>query len=271
MGNHNFCEEDYKYSQYIAEFHNTWSSLPIIFYGGVGPYYTRKHATKELRFSFAFMSIGAIGVGSTLFHGTLLRFGQVLDEVPMLCVIFVGVFCFVENQARPKYGTWFPAALFATCIGLVAAYLVFYWYSLFLIAFGGGVVLLLVRGIVVLKHASQLSATILKVSAVSIVIGFSCWLIDDQLCGSVQFMRLHIGWHICTGCGGYLFTMFLLTLRAATLNQEYHLVVVGLDGQGHWINAEGNYVAIGDRPKFLLPYVEFKAAGESKKKDKKSL
>ena len=116
LANHNFCEEDYRYTSYIAEFHNTWSSLPIIFYGSVGPYYTRKYATKELRFSFAFISIGAVGIGSALFHGTLLRIGQVFDEVPMLCIIFVGIFCFVENQKLPKYGIWFPIALITSCL-----------------------------------------------------------------------------------------------------------------------------------------------------------
>jgi dihydroceramidase len=268
LANHNFCEEDYRYTQYIAEFHNTWSSLPIIFYGGLGPYYTRKYATKELRFSCSFISIGAVGVGSTLFHGTLMRFGQVLDEVPMLCIIFVGVFCFVENQTHAKYGLWFPLLLAVMCISLVVAYLIFYIYSLFLVAFSGGVVLLLIRGILVLKTSSKLSATILKIAAMSIVVGFTCWMSDDRWCSEVQWMRLHIGWHIGTGFGGYMFTLFLLSVRANKLGKEAHLVVTGFDFKGHWINKNNEYVSSGERPSFLLPYIEFSSLSQNKNNTK---
>jgi dihydroceramidase len=262
LANHNFCEEDYRYTSYIAEFHNTWSSLPIIFYGSVGPYYTRKYATKELRFSFAFISIGAVGIGSALFHGTLLRIGQVFDEVPMLCIIFVGIFCFVENQKLPKYGIWFPIALITSCLFLVAAYLIFYWYSLFLVAFSGGVILLLIRGVIVLKESPKLSAKILQSAALSIMIGFTCWMVDDQYCNNVQWMRLHIGWHIGTGFGGYMFVMFLLTLRAKTMNKKCFLVFIGFDGKGHWLNEECRYCNVASSiekrpPLYLLPFVRF--------------
>ena len=138
--NHNFCEEDHTFSSWIAEFHNSWSSLPIIFYGGVGPYYTRRYATKELRFSAGFVSIGAVGVGSTLYHATLLRVGQILDEVPMLCIIFSGIYCFIEDEKERKYGAWFPILLISVCLALVAGYLVFYLHILFVLAFGLGVV-----------------------------------------------------------------------------------------------------------------------------------
>ena len=60
------------------------------------------------------MSIGAVGVGSTLYHATLLRVGQILDEVPMLCIIFSGIYCFIEDEMERKYGAWFPF-LFISC------------------------------------------------------------------------------------------------------------------------------------------------------------
>ena len=178
LANHNFCEADHVYSGYYVEFFNTFSSLPIIFYGGVGPYYTRKYASKELRFACSFISIGAVGVGSALFHGTMLRFGQVLDEVPMLCIIFAGIYCFVEDAETSKYGVWFPFVLVAACISLVAGYLVFYMYSLFLLAFSSGVVLLLIRGVVVVQRAPALSSFILKICFVN------CNWIFMLACGS---------------------------------------------------------------------------------------
>ena len=257
LANHNFCEADHVYSGYYVEFFNTFSSLPIIFYGGVGPYYTRKYASKELRFACSFISIGAVGVGSALFHGTMLRFGQVLDEVPMLCIIFAGIYCFVEDAETSKYGVWFPFVLVAACISLVAGYLVFYMYSLFLLAFSSGVVLLLIRGVVVVQRAPALSSFILKISALSIAIGFSCWLADQHLCAHVQFLNLHVGWHIGTGFCGYMFTMFLLTLRASALKKKASLVVCGWKGCGWRLSEELEWSRSEQRPEFLLPYVEF--------------
>jgi dihydroceramidase len=256
--NHNFCEEDHTFSSWIAEFHNSWSSLPIIFYGGVGPYYTRRYATKELRFSAGFVSIGAVGVGSTLYHATLLRVGQILDEVPMLCIIFAGIFCFVEDRRESKYGPWFPALLVTTCLGLVAGYLVFYLHILFVLAFGLGVVGLIARGVVVVRKASKLSARVLIGAAAAIAFGFTCWITDEQLCAYVIRFRLHIFWHLGTGLAGYLFTMFLLTLRAEALGKRASLVVSGWDGNGWRLSEELVWSRVKrGRPEFLLPFVEF--------------
>ena len=62
-GNHNFCESDYTFSSYIVEFHNVWSSIPIVFYGSVGSYYARLYAVKHLRFSACFVAAGCVGIG----------------------------------------------------------------------------------------------------------------------------------------------------------------------------------------------------------------
>ena len=256
--NHNFCEEDHTFSSWIAEFHNSWSSLPIIFYGSVGPYYTRRYATNEMRFSAGFVSIGAVGVGSTLYHATMLRVGQILDEVPMLCIIFAGIYCFIEDQKERKFGAWFPILLITVCLALVAGYLVFYLHILFVLAFGIGVVGLILRGWVVVKIAPKLSGRVLLLAALAISGGFSCWIADEHLCKYVIHLRLHIFWHLGTGLAGYLFTMFLLTLRAKAVGKEAAFVVTGMDGNGWrlsenlvWTQAEQG------RPEFLLPYVEF--------------
>ena len=262
--NHDFCEENYRYTGYLAEFHNSWSSLPIIFYGGLGPYYTRKYATSEARFSASFISIGAVGIGSTLYHGTLMRFGQVLDEVPMLCIIFAGAFCFIEDQKEPKHGQWLPILLIAACMALVAGYLVYYLYVLFLMAFAGGVVLLLVRGLAVQRKASKLSGRLLGIAAMSILCGFVCWMVDEHFCTSVQHLRLHIGWHIATGFGGYMFTMFLVTLRASVVDKVAVLVVSARNFRSGWRLSHDLKWEPCKRPEFLLPYVEWRSPGRQR-------
>jgi len=81
--NYDWCEENYKYTPYIAEFFNTLTSLTVML---VGLLFTRLSLRHQYGLSFLLAGIGlaVVGLGSIVFHGTLLREGQILDEVPML-------------------------------------------------------------------------------------------------------------------------------------------------------------------------------------------
>jgi hypothetical protein len=83
--NYDWCEQNYHWSNYIAEFFNTISSIPIIL---AGIYFLRASTAERYgrRFVAAAVSIIVIGIGSVSFHGTLTRNGQMLDELPMLWV-----------------------------------------------------------------------------------------------------------------------------------------------------------------------------------------
>ena len=81
--NVDWCEPNYQYSFYIAEFFNTLSSIPIATCGIIGLRQCIKY-NYETRFFIANIFVIIVGFGSMAFHGTLLRSGQVLDEVPML-------------------------------------------------------------------------------------------------------------------------------------------------------------------------------------------
>jgi len=82
-GDYNFCEVDYAITYYLAEFFSAMSSIPIALYG---VYYLRQTALHGHGWKIALSSVGVIiiGVGSFAFHGTMLREGQMLDELPML-------------------------------------------------------------------------------------------------------------------------------------------------------------------------------------------
>jgi len=101
-----------------------------------------------MRFQAAFISIGFIGVGSALFHGTLLRWGQIMDEAPMMFYVFCALYCFIEDGPKPRYGTWLPILLASSCVLFVVYYLVFYVYWIFLVGFISGVVILVGLGAV---------------------------------------------------------------------------------------------------------------------------
>jgi len=78
----NFCEEDYVYSTYIAEFHNTWTSLIFVWLPLLG--LLRSNPSKEWRFVWAFIQLIITGIGSVILHTTLTAAGQQADEIPML-------------------------------------------------------------------------------------------------------------------------------------------------------------------------------------------
>ena len=82
-----WCEDNYTVSYYVAEFFNTLSSVPIALLGLQALWSAwacaDAHASRRRRMVAAF-TVFVVGVGSVAFHGTLLRWGQVLDEVPMV-------------------------------------------------------------------------------------------------------------------------------------------------------------------------------------------
>ena len=77
-----FCEQKYTHHSSIAEFHNTWSSLTYVVLGLWA-------CTRVQRSRTPALALISIGVGSTLFHATLQRWSEWLDEGSML--VFVNV------------------------------------------------------------------------------------------------------------------------------------------------------------------------------------
>ncbi|ORZ24135.1 ceramidase [Absidia repens] len=77
-----WCEENYKYSFYIAEFWNTLSSFAMIVLGLLG--ILVHHRTLGWRLACGYFMIMVVGVGSVLFHGTLQYKHQMWDEIPMV-------------------------------------------------------------------------------------------------------------------------------------------------------------------------------------------
>ncbi|KAF9582557.1 Alkaline ceramidase 3, partial [Lunasporangiospora selenospora] len=102
-----WCEHNYVVSYFIAEFWNTLSSLFIVLLGELGLHLS---PTKELRFKVAFRTISIVGIGSTLFHGTLRHKMQLLDELPMIYAATALLFICVETKNGPQ-GRWFPISL----------------------------------------------------------------------------------------------------------------------------------------------------------------
>jgi len=82
--NIDWCERNYDTSTYIAEFWNALSSLPITLFALAGYILGAKHARIESRFKVGFAWMMVVGLGSFMFHATLRRYAQCMDELPML-------------------------------------------------------------------------------------------------------------------------------------------------------------------------------------------
>jgi len=85
-GTIDWCETNYSHSRYIAEFVNTLTNIPSISLGLYGLYHTRKNGI-PLRYGLCFLGLSMIGVGSFGFHASLKWEWQLMDELPMVCLL----------------------------------------------------------------------------------------------------------------------------------------------------------------------------------------
>ena len=83
-----WCEQNYIWSSYIAEMWNTISSLSYIF---LGLYGLSKYNKLKWYNNINYISLIFVGIGSTIFHSTLSRFGQILDELSIVNAIYAGL------------------------------------------------------------------------------------------------------------------------------------------------------------------------------------
>lgn len=84
-----WCEGIYQYSDYIAEFWNTITSMSFTIFAIYGYHIHSKYKFGKLNVSrnLWFLS-GLIGPTSMIFHATLSFFGQFIDEVSVMVYLF---------------------------------------------------------------------------------------------------------------------------------------------------------------------------------------
>lgn len=81
----NWCEEDYAVCNFIAEF---WNSITGIFLcsSSIYCYYKNKQDNIHV-LTYSNILLFFVGVGTALFHGTLIYIWQLLDEIPMMLIV----------------------------------------------------------------------------------------------------------------------------------------------------------------------------------------
>lgn len=189
------------------------SSLLYIVAGVVG---VVLHAKLPIKVQCAFVGVVMVGVGSTLFHGTLKYSMQLLDELPMLFTTLYMISCFCSkpiSMALLVFGILF-AAFYVANQSPFAFQLVF------------GVLQNVGLAIYFVGVKQSKDMNLRKIFVASIVfsaIAFCVWNIDNMVCHShlrpwknvswvASLLELHAWWHVFTCISAYCFVVGLSSL-----------------------------------------------------------
>ena len=103
-----WCEPNYVFSRYIAEFFNVLSSVPIVFAGCLGIYVGLKQKWAK-RFIAPSLLTVLVGLGSIAFHGTLQYCGQAMDEL-FVSAYIMGLLAKAAERAPRETPRWSGAS-----------------------------------------------------------------------------------------------------------------------------------------------------------------
>ncbi|KAJ1648288.1 hypothetical protein LPJ64_000444 [Coemansia asiatica] len=211
-----WCEENYVWTPYIAEFFNSWSSLAMVI---LGEACARMNPTGNLAFTLLGRAITVVGIGSWLFHATLKYSMQMTDELPMLWAISIACYIAVTvrypitiDRRRFKYAltlwTVFVTLLTAGFSGKIQ-------FFLFQASFNGLTAVMAYlcwRGKQDLDNANMRHVAKLFARGAKLYLAAGLvWLIDTNLCSYVNGssaqsvlpfnVQLHAWWHVLASLG----------------------------------------------------------------------
>jgi dihydroceramidase len=200
-----WCEPNYAVSPYVAEWWNTLSSVVMV---GVATEGWRRVADAPLRYRLGMAGLAAVGTGSALFHGTLLRAAQAADELPMVGLGLACVWTLLLRGRPASEGRALLGVLSAFALAFVVAYFTVPWaFLLFTGVYGAMVTWVAVRTMQLSWGAP--SPAPLRRAAATMVLSFGgaffvFWLPEHVLLGCdhpLQILQLHSFWHVLGAVG----------------------------------------------------------------------
>lgn len=223
-----WCELNYTMSPFIAEWWNTASSLVILLLGLYG-FFSHRESTPGMR--LAFLSMGVVGLGSVLFHGTLRFEMQMMDELPMLwCAL-----CMFYNLAQPLMTSTRRRTLaialivwgLAVTIGMIATRTTIE-FELFVSNFLLAEALGFAAAVPLYRRHLHANARRWFWRGVSLhALGGVMWLIDVFFCETLLSLPLyppfHACWHVLTGSG--LYVLFVCTAAFQRLTRDEDVLI----------------------------------------------
>ena len=227
-----WCERNYLFTPFIAEFFNTISNLGMVLLGMLGMYLNWREGVGA-RYVVANFTLFIIGVGSAAFHGTLTHVGQQGDETPMIIGSAVWLWCLAFSepafeQANARLKT--TSAVFGTVA--VSAFAVLHYMYSFVLVFQGLVavmiIVMLTRLYLLWRRANMPSLrTPYKLYMGTILVAFPLWLIDQHVCVHLHDLphgvpnpQFHAWWHVLMGVNCYMGPVVESPIRLGKLGRK---------------------------------------------------
>jgi len=213
-----WCEPNYTWSYFIAEFFNTITSLPAFFLALNGLYLTYKYGYDK-RFIVVNAMVGMVGLGSAAFHGTLLYTGQILDELPMVYASLSLLYVVLEMESTEKGPVYKYAA--PLIIGYSILFTMVYLYLpdffiFFLVGYIAGILTLVYRCSIIFRNPSTIkSQKVFIVLSIGFYIGgWLCfWIPEIMFCDQLQALNFHSWWHVTSTLGAFVMVIFAVYQR----------------------------------------------------------
>ncbi|KAG9008068.1 hypothetical protein FRB94_013725 [Tulasnella sp. JGI-2019a] len=228
-GNHtssiDWCEDNYTHHPLVAEFWNTFSNIPFIALGIFGILSTRALPVRiRSRAALTHAFVAIIGMGSFVFHATLLWHAQViLDELPMLWSAAMGLY--LTRVGGADHGsTGLKMLMIAVPTGLSWLYLSYPNPVLHQVAYGVMQAIIITQVVRMFKRLPRETAEQVRMreecrsqfykGAGFCLLGFAIWNVDNIFCDHLTGIRSgkgelvglitqgHAWWHLLTGIGG---------------------------------------------------------------------
>lgn len=223
-----WCESNYVWSYYVAEWWNTISNLAMILPTLLGMIQIYRSGA-EMRFFMCFFSVFAVGVGSWLFHMTLTYPMQLVDELSMLYGTSVLLYSAFQIKSEHHTAHWPLVIMLACFASLVSAIYVFIGHPVFhQLAYAALVVILVLKSFSTFyeyPHYGRFFAIALGVY----LLGFALWQVDVHFCSMLREARsgpfhlvpgvleLHAWWHILAGLGTYAHIVIMVATRSLVI------------------------------------------------------
>jgi len=248
-----WCEPNYQHFDTVAETYNTFSSLAYVF-AEIWFVYTLERFfnshklagnLRMLRTYVLIVSALIVGVGTYLFHMTLLREHQMLDELSMNATILLHIYGMINMDEDDKvedgkkifrcfglFNTTKAALTALCCVSLFSISCAVYdtmipvvFQTLFGLSILTGVILSVMQALkkydnISLEYKKHFeTARRHKIALIcgvvgSAVIGFTLWLIDNNNCPKYEHLKLHALWHCFTAYAGFLWGIFAIHTHA---------------------------------------------------------
>ncbi|OLN83714.1 Alkaline ceramidase YPC1 [Colletotrichum chlorophyti] len=230
----NFCEEDYVFTRYIAEFINSLSNAAYIYLALRYPRGNRKSSVPWYRtLDLLSFTLLLVGVFSATFHGTMHQETQLLDDLSML--LLGGALVqplYVMRQSRSVaisviaalwLGIGYMAVIYVRSgdifihVMTFSSLLTFVWPRTLFIIFWTG------------RYSREERRRLMKLfwkAVAALVVGYALWHVDLEFCAELRVARAAVGlplawllefhgwWHVLTALGASWYMRLIRELTA---------------------------------------------------------